>query len=75
MSYDDEDYREVTLMMKKLNIKSVIVEVPKMQGEQVLARSLIHGADDKILLRYQHACPVEITIRIFNWKADQLHLS
>lgn len=76
MTYDDSDeYRAVTVTMQQLRVNSIMVTVPKMQGWQPIPRSLIHGGDDRMLIQFQHACPCEVTIRIFAWKADELHLS
>lgn len=73
MSKGDK-YRPVEVTLIRLLANSIVIEVPKMQGEQVLARSLIHSGD------MWNQCKTEnygkpITIRIFEWKADELHLA
>lgn len=70
-----EKYRAVTVTVQRLNPLSVMVTVPKMQGTQSIPRSLIHGASDSELVKYQFAYPKEMTIKIMDWKADDLHLA
>lgn len=69
-----DEYRTVTFRLIRVRPNSLIIEVPKRQGEKVLPRSLIHGMDD-LHLNGGQSVPREITIRIFSWKADSLGLS
>lgn len=71
----DEEYRIVTVKLCQLRVQSIMVEVPHMRGWQTIPRSLIHGGDDGKLIQVQHALPTEVTLRVMEWKADQLHLA
>lgn len=69
-----DEYRTVTVVVEQLRVDSIMVS-GKFDGWKPIARSLIHGGDNLKLLREQHSLPKEITLRIMEWKADELHLS
>lgn len=72
----DEDYRIVTLQIEEIRDKSIMISIKTMQGWQSIPRSLIYGGDDIKLDKLRHTrYPLEATIRILSWKADQLHLA
>lgn len=71
-----DEYRTVTFIMQRLNVDSVaLTKDPVLEPWKFCPRSLIHGGDDFKLIRMQHNCPCEVTVRMFEWKADELHLA
>lgn len=74
-----DEYRTVTFILQQLRIDSIMLTpIPKdgkIQQWVSCPRSLIHGGDDRKLLRIQHDLPKEVTVRMFEWKAEQLHLA
>lgn len=69
-----EEYRTVTVVLRAVRGRALIVEVPRQQGIKVIPRSLIHGGDDLRLDR-QTGLPVKTTFRVMRWKADELGLA
>lgn len=74
---DGDQYRTVTFYMQKLNVASFALTKDNDIASSWLfcPRSCIHGGDDRKLVHNQHNCPCEITLRMFEWKADELHLA
>lgn len=68
-------YRTVTVEVKSVRDKSIVVQVPKRQGTNVIARSLINGIDDRKLDLHKNLLPREMTFRVFAWKAEELSLA
>lgn len=70
-----EKYRIVTVEVRSIRQLSIIVQCAKRAGADVIARSLIHSFDDLKLEREASTLPKEMTLRIFEWKADELGLA
>lgn len=69
-----DDYRAITVMVTQIRPDSVMVEGKRIKGWQSIPRSLIHGGDE-LKFRRDHDLPKEMTFRILEWKADELHLA
>lgn len=71
-----DNYRTVTVQLCQVRDDSIMVVVPRMTGWRSIPRSVISGVDERRLDWYRkQKLPVELTIRIFDWKADELHLA
>lgn len=72
-----DEYRIVTFTLLKLNVASIILTRHGKPGEkwESCPRSCLHGGDDLKLAKFQHSLPHEVTVRMFAWKADELHLA
>jgi hypothetical protein len=78
-----DEYRTVIIVVRQLRTASIMLTRPNKDGTidksadgwLMCPRSCIHGGDDLRLTRIQHGLPQEIALRMFVWKADELHLA
>jgi hypothetical protein len=70
-----DSYRPVTVTLRQRRANAIMVEVPRKQGWQTIPRSLLHASDDLKFDRGEHQVDTEITIRIRDWKAEELGLA
>lgn len=69
-----DKYRTVTVEVKAIREKSIIVQCKNRTSTNVVARSLLNGFDDLELEKMRGVIPRELTFRVFAWKADELGL-
>lgn len=74
-----DKYRAVTFVLRQLRTASVMftkTDDPNDNVWMVCPRSCLHGGDDLKLSRIQsYSLPLQVTVRMFEWKADQLQLA
>jgi hypothetical protein len=68
-----DEYRTVTATFRHLRDKSFFVDRPRAEGQVPIPRSLIHGADDRLLDGLFDG--EEFTFRLRAWKAEELGLA
>lgn len=66
-------YRTVMFRIKSIREASLWVEIKSRPGQHNVPRSLLHGADDLLLERMPRNEPV--TVRLVDWKAEELGLA
>lgn len=72
----NDQYRLVTTTIKSVRSASIVVQLKNRQGTNVIARSLLFGIDDmKIGQMRSELFPLELTFRVFTWKAEELGLA
>lgn len=67
-------YRTVTVMLRQRRASSIMVETSNRRGWQAIPRSCIHGGDNLKIDRLG-GVDEEITIRIFDWLAEDKGLA
>jgi hypothetical protein len=66
-----DEYRTISTTLRTLQPKSIRVDAaPSRRGTTWIARSLIHGADDRMLEGM--FAGEKVTIRVMAWKAEEL---
>lgn len=70
-----DKYRTVTVEVKHIREKSIVVQCKNRQATNIVARSLLNGFDDMQLDKMRASLPRELTFRVFAWKADELGLA
>lgn len=70
-----DDYRTVTVRIRHIAQKSIVVDNPPSRGEGtcIIARSLLHYTDDRLIEVAELG--EEVTIRLREWKAEELGLA
>jgi hypothetical protein len=70
-----DKYRIVTVTLRQRRRQSIMVDSKHRPGWDCISRSLIHGGDDIKIDRGELAVDTNITIRIAEWKAEELGLA
>lgn len=63
------------MVLHDIRIDSIEVEVRNRPGHTYIPRSLLHGVDDLKVISKQFSLPCEITLRVLDWKAEELGLA
>jgi hypothetical protein len=68
-----DDYRTVTCILRQVRDNSIMVETPTRPGWKSIPRTLLHYTDDRLVEVAEVG--KDITIRVREWKAEELGLA
>jgi hypothetical protein len=68
-----DNYRTVTCVLRQVRDNSIMVDHPRIQGWVSVPRSLLHYTDDRLVEVAEVG--KDITIRVREWKAEELGLA